>query len=194
MTSSNYHCMLKTKAILTDLRPQRRCLDHTLLILSSIHCLLPTLVTYFSVLQLFAASSGDAVAASSIGIGSQCYIAHILDLHQQYEWPAMVKYHIHFHLQQRCKMADGDYNGWLWADPDLLNSFVYNCCHLAHHESSHSSFKKDLKDQVCFTFNKGDCTASPLISGHLHKCHKCASTEHRESLQKELRSWQGRYA
>ena len=33
------------------------------------------------------------------------YIAHILDLHQQYEWPAVVEYHIYFHLWWHCEMA-----------------------------------------------------------------------------------------
>jgi hypothetical protein len=57
----------------------------------SLHSLLTPLTTYFSVLQSFAASSGDASAASSIGTGGQCYIAHILDLHQRYEWLAVVE-------------------------------------------------------------------------------------------------------
>jgi hypothetical protein len=51
----------------------------------SLHSLLTPLATYFSVLQSFATSSGDASAALSIGIGRQYYIAHILDLHQRYE-------------------------------------------------------------------------------------------------------------
>lgn len=45
-----------------------------------LHLLLTPLTTYFSVLQSFAASSGDASAALSIGIGGQHYFAHILKL------------------------------------------------------------------------------------------------------------------
>ena len=120
----------------------------------SLHSLLTPLTTYFSVLQSFATSSGDANAASSIGISGQHYIAHILDLHQHYDWLAVVEYHIHFHLCCWCEMADGNYNGWLQADPDLLNSFVYDRHRSACTEPSRGSTKKDVKDQVCFAYNK----------------------------------------
>lgn len=149
----------------------------------SLHSLLTPLTAYFSVLQSFAVSSGDAITASSIGIGGQRYIAHILDLHQRYEWLAVVEYHIHFHLRRRCELADGNYNGWLQADPDLLNSYVYDRRRSARSEVSRGSAgstKKDVKDQVCFTFNKGDCLTSPCPSGRLHKCRKCNSSEHGE--------------
>ena len=147
----------------------------------SLHSLLTPLTTYFSVLQSFAASSGDATAASSIGIGGQRYIAHVLDLHQRYEWLAVVEYHIHFHLRRRCEMADGNYNGWLQADPDLLNSYVYDRRRSSNRsEGSRGSAKRDVKDQVCFAFNKGDCLTSPCPSGRLHKCRKCSSSEHGE--------------
>ena len=151
----------------------------------SLHSLLTPLTTYFSVLQSFAASSGDASAASSIGVGGQRYIAHILDLHQRYEWLAVVEYHIHFHLRHRCEMADGNYNGWLQADPDLLNSFVYDRQRSTRAEGSRGLTKKDVKDQVCFAYNKGDCLTSPCPSGRLHKCWKCGSSEHGEKACKK---------
>ena len=151
----------------------------------SLHSLLTPLTTYFSILQSFAASSGDATAASLVGIGGQRYIAHILDLHQRYEWLAVVEYHIHFHLRRRCEMAEGDYNGWLRADPDLLNSYVYDRRRIVRSEVSRASSKKDVKDQVCFAFNKGDCSASTCPSGRLHKCRKCGSTQHGEKACKK---------
>lgn len=127
---------------------------------SSLHSLLTPLTTYFSVLQSFAASGGDATATSSIGIGGQRYIAHILDLHQRYEWLAVVEYHIHFHLRRRCEMADGNYNGWLQADPDLLSSYVYDRRRPTRLNGSRASSKKDVRDQVCFP---------TLMSGSLSK-------------------------
>ena len=150
----------------------------------SLHSLLTPLTTYFLVLQSFAASSSDANAASSIGISGQCY-THILDLHQRYDWLAVVEYCIHFHLRHQCEMADGNYNGWLQADPDLLNSFVYDRRRSARTEPSCGSTKKDVKDQVCFAYNKGDCLTSPCPSGRLHKCRKCGSSEHGEKACKK---------
>ncbi|KAG5338234.1 hypothetical protein C0989_007904 [Termitomyces sp. Mn162] len=64
----------------------------------SLHTLLIPLLTYFLVLQAFAASSGDAHATFIIGHGTARYSSHLMMLNQKYEWSAVLQYHIHFHL------------------------------------------------------------------------------------------------
>ncbi|KAJ6610431.1 hypothetical protein B0H10DRAFT_1643772, partial [Mycena sp. CBHHK59/15] len=92
----------------------------------SLHSLLIPLTTYFRVLQAFAASAGDTASTRLIGDGAGWYTAHLLELHQRYEWSAVVQYHMQFHLIRRREMADGDYSGWGHTDADLMNQYLYD--------------------------------------------------------------------
>jgi hypothetical protein len=73
----------------------------------SLHSLLIPLITYFRVLQSFVALAGDTASTRIIGDGAGWYTAHLLELHQRYEWPAVVQYHMQFHLTRHREMADG---------------------------------------------------------------------------------------
>ncbi|KAJ7511478.1 hypothetical protein B0H11DRAFT_1641093, partial [Mycena galericulata] len=92
----------------------------------SLHSLLIPLTTYFRVLQAFAALAGDTTSTRVIGDGAGWYTAHLLELHQRYEWSAIVQYHMQFHLIRRREMADGDYSGWGHTDADLMNQYLYD--------------------------------------------------------------------
>ncbi|KAJ7724884.1 hypothetical protein B0H16DRAFT_1472120 [Mycena metata] len=90
----------------------------------SLHSLINPLFTYFRVLSAFAASSGDAEATRVVGDGSTRYYEHLHDLHQRYEWSAVVEYHLQYHLIRRHEMANGDYSGWGQTNADLMNRFL----------------------------------------------------------------------
>ncbi|KAJ7654206.1 hypothetical protein B0H17DRAFT_846133, partial [Mycena rosella] len=76
----------------------------------SLHSLLIPLTTYFQVLQAFAALSGDTTSMHIIRNSTGWYTAHLLELHQHYEWPAVAQYHMQLHLIHRHEMADSDYS------------------------------------------------------------------------------------
>ncbi|KAF8218392.1 hypothetical protein L208DRAFT_1057533, partial [Tricholoma matsutake] len=63
----------------------------------SLHSLLIPLSTYFTILQAFSASAGNAHTTFLIGLSAARYTAHLLDLHQNYKWTAVVQYHMQFH-------------------------------------------------------------------------------------------------
>ncbi|KAJ7661733.1 hypothetical protein B0H17DRAFT_888526, partial [Mycena rosella] len=90
----------------------------------SLHSLITPLYMYFRVLVAFAASSGDAEATRVIFDGSNRYYEHLHDLHQRYEWSAIVEYHLQYHLIRRHEIASGNYSGWGRTDADLMNRYL----------------------------------------------------------------------
>ncbi|KAJ6490554.1 hypothetical protein DFH09DRAFT_1454072, partial [Mycena vulgaris] len=91
----------------------------------SLHSLITPLYMYFRVLVAFASSSGDAEATRVISDGSARYYEHLHDLHQRYEWSAVVEYHLQYHLIRRREMVNGDYSRWGHTDADLMNRYLY---------------------------------------------------------------------
>ncbi|KAJ7151255.1 hypothetical protein C8R46DRAFT_914220 [Mycena filopes] len=146
----------------------------------SLHSLISPLFTYFRILSAFAASSGDAEATRVIADGSARYYEHLHDMHQRFEWSAVVEYHLHYHLIRRREMANGDYSGWGPSDGELMNRFLFSRPRLnpdskrgTSSASPKSKSSKPISEQFCFNFNKGDCTSSPCPDGRMHKCRKC---------------------
>ncbi|THV03759.1 hypothetical protein K435DRAFT_609279, partial [Dendrothele bispora CBS 962.96] len=76
------------------------------------------LCTYFAVLTSFAAgtSDGATVAAISRSAFEYCNLLH--SYAQEYDWSAVVRYHMAFHDIQRREMINGNYTGW--GKPDLV--------------------------------------------------------------------------
>ncbi|KAH0582292.1 hypothetical protein J132_04999 [Termitomyces sp. J132] len=146
----------------------------------SFHALLIPLSTYFSVLQPFVASSGDANATFVIGHGAARYLSHLASLNQKYEWAAVLQYHIHFHLNRRQEMLAGSYTGWARPDDLLLTEFCLgNARALAASRKTVGKRKRDISTETCFAFNKGTCSTSPCPDGRIHKCRRC-SKDHSE--------------
>ncbi|KNZ77241.1 hypothetical protein J132_06236 [Termitomyces sp. J132] len=145
------------------------------------HNLLIPLSTYFSVLQAFAASSGDAHATFVIGHGAARYLSHLANLNQKYEWAAVLQYHIHFHLNRRQEMLAGSYTGWSKPDDLLLTEFCLGNAR-APNTSRKSTGKhdRDISSETCFAYNKGMCTTSPCPDGRVHKCRRCGAKDHTE--------------
>ncbi|KNZ71285.1 hypothetical protein J132_00074 [Termitomyces sp. J132] len=145
------------------------------------HNLLIPLTTYFSVLQAFAASSGDAHATFVIGHGAARYISHLTSLNQKYEWTAVLQYHVHFHLSRRQEMLTGSYAGWARPDDLLLTEFCLgNARAMSSVRKSTGRQDRDVSSETCFAYNKGSCTISPCPDGRVHKCRKCGAKDHPE--------------
>ncbi|KAF9459368.1 hypothetical protein BDZ94DRAFT_1146997, partial [Collybia nuda] len=73
----------------------------------SFHSLLIPLHSYFAILQAFAASASD--------------------LHQLYNWSAVVQYHMEFHLHCHQEMSNGVYSGWAQPDNMLMTCYLFGC-------------------------------------------------------------------
>jgi hypothetical protein len=155
----------------------------------SLHALLIPLSTYFDVLQAFAASAGDANATFLIGHNAALYTAHLLELHQTYEWTAVVQYHMQFHLHRQQEMINGSYSGWGRPDQLLMSQYLFGRFRSTNTSSSSRSgpgkSKRDMSSETCFAFNKGSCTTSPCPDGRVHKCRKCSGVDHGEKTCKK---------
>ncbi|KAG6876671.1 hypothetical protein C0992_012133 [Termitomyces sp. T32_za158] len=147
----------------------------------ALHNLLIPLSTYFSVLQAFAATSGNAHATFLIGHGAARYASHLMNLNQKYEWAAVLQYHVHFYLNRRQEMLAGSYAGWAKPDDLLLTEFCLGNARMpAASRKPAGKRDRDVSSETCFAFNKGTCTASPCPDGRVHKCRKCGGKEHGE--------------
>ncbi|GLB35400.1 hypothetical protein LshimejAT787_0209650 [Lyophyllum shimeji] len=155
----------------------------------SLHSLLVPLTTYFAILQAFSASAGDAHATFLIGNSAARYTAHLLELHQHYEWTAVLQYHMQFHLHRRQEMLSGSYAGWAQPDQLLMSQYLFGRMRAAGGASSSRSgsgkSKRDVSAETCFAFNKGSCSTSPCPDGRVHKCRKCGASDHGEKTCKK---------
>ena len=91
----------------------------------SLSSLLTPLLTYVRVLENFTVSAGDLKATHVIADGATIYMSHILALHQQYQWGAVLQYHFDFHYLRSPEMRDGDYSGWTRTDATLMNRHLF---------------------------------------------------------------------
>ncbi|KAF8237877.1 hypothetical protein L208DRAFT_1245138 [Tricholoma matsutake] len=155
----------------------------------SLHSLLIPLSTYFAVLQAFSASAGNAHATFLIGHSAACYMAHLLDLHQNYKWTAVVQYHMQFHLHCHQEMLNGSYSGWAQPNQLLMSKYLFGHMRATGGTSSSCSgsgkSKHNVSSKTCFAFNKGSCLTSPCLDRCIHKCCKCSATDHGEKTCKK---------
>jgi hypothetical protein len=151
---------------------------------------LAPLSIYFRVLTALATAGKSADQTFVIANAGLAYINHLMDLSEKYQWSAVVAYHLDFHLNQRQRMKDGDFTGWLHPDIDLQSKHLFNRqkslgarlsggSRATTSNSSGSSGKLPLTDQVCFNYNKGTpCLQNPCP--RLHVCRKCRANDHVE--------------
>ncbi|KAH9848193.1 hypothetical protein C2E23DRAFT_711865, partial [Lenzites betulinus] len=90
----------------------------------SFHAIFTPLATYFHILTMFAASSGSLAAVSQLVTGSWAYITQLEQFNEEYQWSAVLAYHMDFHHKQRSLMADGDYSGWDIIDSRLQSKYL----------------------------------------------------------------------
>ncbi|KAF9268679.1 hypothetical protein L218DRAFT_954128 [Marasmius fiardii PR-910] len=143
---------------------------------------------YFRILLYFASSGGQVDIVTVLSMGMMEYIGHLHTLNQRYEWSAVLRYHMDYHVLRRHEMMNGIYSGWGRPNPDLMVE------HLQGHEvrtavkrpdSSSSDSKTKTKrvpieQQYCFAWNEGNCTNSSCKRIHQCSVANCHSKEHME--------------
>ncbi|KAJ7451162.1 hypothetical protein FB451DRAFT_1284888 [Mycena latifolia] len=90
----------------------------------TLQALLMPLSVYFRVLQAWVAVSRDAEATRIVGEAALRYTMHVLELHEKYQWPFVVQYHLQFHEMRRLDMNRGDYSKWAVGDRELKNRLL----------------------------------------------------------------------
>ena len=88
---------------------------------ATLDSLLVPLNAYFSVLCIHGLSHGQS---SMLPFYFFRYSSHLVKIAAQYEWDAVLSYHL-ASFSRRCKeMRKGDYSGWGRVDMDLMEEFL----------------------------------------------------------------------
>ncbi|GLB42544.1 hypothetical protein LshimejAT787_1105590 [Lyophyllum shimeji] len=132
------------------------------------------LQTYFNILVQHAHAHHFGRAAD-VAFGFFRYSAHLTQVASEYEWHAVVPYHMAFFAKRRREMIDGDYSGWGRVDMELRGE------HLYADRTRKASPKLSLSRRAtpsnptdpCRNFNTGKCTAEKCPWGRPHRCTKC---------------------
>ncbi|EIW65198.1 uncharacterized protein TRAVEDRAFT_77751, partial [Trametes versicolor FP-101664 SS1] len=90
----------------------------------TLHSLFPPLVTYFDILSAFAASSGSTAAVLQVSRGGLRYLSQLEAFHDEFQWSAVLSYHMEFHHERLREMARGDYSGWARIDASLQVKYL----------------------------------------------------------------------
>lgn len=80
------------------------------------------LSTYFSILV---AHCQPTTTSALLAIQLFRYIAHLTKIASEYEWHAVVSYHIAFLARRQREMIDGDYGGWGHIDLELRGEHLF---------------------------------------------------------------------
>ncbi|KAJ3793701.1 hypothetical protein GGU11DRAFT_691260 [Lentinula aff. detonsa] len=145
----------------------------------SLNAIAVPLSTYFSILLTHAEAAGKV---SLIASHFFKYNAHLIKITSEYEWSAVVGYHMAFFNKRRREMQNGDYFGWGKVDMELRGEHLYNAPRLSFpsNPSSKSSRKNPPstpnKLEPCRKFDQGLCLTTPCPFGCPHVCKKCKLT------------------
>jgi hypothetical protein len=155
--------------------------------------LLAPLAIFFRILTAIATSGKSADQTFVIANAGLSYINHLMDLSDKYQWPAVVAYHLDFHLAQRLPMKDGNFTGWLHPNIHLQSTHLFSRpkslsarmsgggsrATATSPASSNSGTKTPVGEQVCYNHNKGTaCLSIPCPRRHV--CRKCHAQDHIE--------------
>ncbi len=142
------------------------------------------LMTYFNILTAFAASSGNAEYQYQVASGAFFYMSQLEQFNDEYQWSAVLLYHINFHHKRRREMTRGDYSGWAQVDSALhaqhLCGKERQRVSAARGTQKNASGSGGSNTEVCRLFNRGVCT-SPCRNKRIHKCSECGSADHGQS-------------
>jgi hypothetical protein len=146
----------------------------------SLDSLLIPLNTFFSVLTAYAYSVDRSDVACLIATGGYTYSTLLIEYNQQYQWNAVLEYHMEYHNKRRAEMALGDYSRWGIPDLDLQSRFL-----MPHIRSAAPAKAKAPKEQqYCFGFQSGSCQTTPCPDKRMHKCKNCDAPDHGDSKSK----------
>ncbi|KAL0572189.1 hypothetical protein V5O48_009771 [Marasmius crinis-equi] len=137
------------------------------------------LSTYFLIILTHAEAAGRV---STIAIDFFHYNAHLVKIASEYEWSAVVGYHMAFFNKRRREMQAGDYSGWGRVDLDLRGEYIYNAARLSTaskpSKKPSSTSLPSNRSEPCRNFNTGKCSSSPCPYGRPHTCTTCGKSGH----------------
>jgi len=88
----------------------------------SLNSILVPLSMYFSILIMHAQASGNS---ATISFNILRYNGHLVKIVSEYEWTAIVAYHMAFFTKQKYEMSEGNYEGWGRIDLELQGKHLY---------------------------------------------------------------------
>ncbi len=134
------------------------------------------LTTYFSILM---AHYQPMAKSALLGIQLFRYTAHLTKITSEYEWHAVVAYHMAFFTRRRREMIDGDYGGWGRIDLELRGEHLFpNRKIKASSPTSKKVMPMDRSTIPCRNFNTGKCIRAQGPWGHQHICSTCGKMDH----------------
>ncbi|KAJ3759705.1 hypothetical protein FB446DRAFT_626399, partial [Lentinula raphanica] len=143
----------------------------------SLNSIAVPLSAYFSILVCHAEAAGKV---SRISTDFLKYNAHLIRISSEYEWTAVVAYHMAFFNKRRREMQEGDYSGWGKVDMDLRGEHLYGANRLVSPAkiSKRTSPSPSIKSDPCRKFDQGTCPSNPCPYGRPHLCSKCKKGDH----------------
>ena len=141
----------------------------------SLNSILVPLSTYFSILIMHAQASGKA---ATISFNVLRYNGHLVKIASEYEWTAVVAYHMAFFAKRKREMSEGDYGGWGRIDLELQGEHLYPNRKLKVNPSKASTRSPSNATDPCRNFNQGKCTAAKCPWGRPHTCSTCGKADH----------------
>jgi hypothetical protein len=147
----------------------------------SLNAIVVPLSEYFAILYMYAQPTGQ-----SDWVARQFwrYNVHLSKIAAEYEFAAVVEYHMEFFQRRRGEMQrHGDYSGWGRPDVELMSTRLYDrrkpttTSKKLLSSSSQSSSKAANADILCHNFNLGKCSKMCPF-GCKHACSTCQSTAH----------------
>lgn len=141
------------------------------------------LTVYIRILIAHAVPTGQV---AEVALATMSYMESFLKLRTDYEWSAVLQYHMAFFARRRREMVQGNYSGWRQMDQQLqgdhLVGFRKPRPAATAAQASSSSRRLDVArtTEVCRMFNTGMCTtgAIPCRNGRIHKCLQCGNQQH----------------
>lgn len=148
------------------------------------------LTTYFSILI----NTVPRKSCASVATATTLHMGQFLKLVEDYEWPAVLKYHMAFFQHRRREILKGEYWRWGAKDINLAEEHLAGWRRIRASTSSSNSTPKKTNpmsaSEVCRNFNVGTCTTTPCRNNRLHRCSTCGNDGHgaTRTLEEPLQS------
>ncbi|EPT02899.1 hypothetical protein FOMPIDRAFT_1029190 [Fomitopsis schrenkii] len=135
------------------------------------------LSVYFRILTAFASSSGNPLFSCHVATSTMEYLCQLQKFHEEYQWSAVLSYHMEFHHRRLREMTRGDYSKWGMIDASLQVQHLFGRERVRTAGHSQAGVLKpagprDASGEVCQNFNRGKCD-SPCRNRRAHKCSTC---------------------
>ncbi|KAG7449842.1 uncharacterized protein BT62DRAFT_928592 [Guyanagaster necrorhizus] len=143
----------------------------------TLNSIIDPLSTYFSILIMHAQPSGKSAL---LGIQVFCFTAHLSRIASEYEWHAVVSYHMAFFTKRCREVMDGDYAGWGKIDLEFRGEhlFPYRKAKATTSPMAGKGLLGTDRTAPCRNSNLGRCIGKKCPWSHPHSCTTCNKTDH----------------